>query len=119
MPGPYRTFRERFCETFICPADAFESRALWELVDPLPRFFGRCVALLHPQALETDRTILRRVAHLDTVPDVLRAVQDLEKEYVVREDFGPLRRFLKVRLSRERVLRLTAQLWRRDRLRAT
>lgn len=48
---------------------------------------------------------------MDTVPDVLRAVQDLDKEYVAREDFGPLRRLLKVRLSRARLLKVTAQIW--------
>ena len=81
MPGQYRTFRERFCERFTCQPTAYETTALWELLDPQPRLFGRVLAWLKPDLLETDRKILRRVSHLDTVPDVLLAVQDIEKEY--------------------------------------
>ena len=107
----YRTFRERFCEEFTCEPTSFEHRALLESLDPLPRLFARLIAALKPSALDTDRTIIRRVSRMDTVPDVLRAVQDLEKEYVAREDFGPLRTFLKVKLSRERLLKVTARIW--------
>jgi hypothetical protein len=114
-PGPrpnhYRTFRERFCEKFTCDPTAFERRVLFEALDPVPRFFARLLYAWKPSALETDRTILRRVSHMDTVPDVLRAVQDIDREYIIREDFGALRRFLHIRLSRERILRLTAQIW--------
>lgn len=107
----YRTFRERFCEKFTCDPTTFEKRALLESLDPIPRFFARLIAALNPSALDTDRRIIRRVSHLDSVPDVLRAVQDLEKEYVAQEDFGPLRTFLKVKLSRKRLLKVTARIW--------
>lgn len=77
----------------------------------MPRLFARLICTLNPGALETDRKILRRVSQMETVPDVMRAVQDIEKEYVAREDFGPMRRLLKVRLSRERLLKVTARIW--------
>jgi hypothetical protein len=109
--GAYRTFRERFCEKFTCDTKAFEHRAVLELLDPVPRLFARLIAAFNPSALETDRNIIRRVSRMDTVPDVLRAVQEIDKEYVAREDFGPLRRLLKVRLSRARLLKVTAQIW--------
>jgi hypothetical protein len=110
-PTAYRSFRERFCEKFTCDPTSFEKRALLESLDPLPRLFARLIAALNPSALDTDRKIIRRVSHLDTVPDVLRAVQDLEKEYLAQEDFGPLRRLLKVKLSRKRLLKVTARIW--------
>jgi hypothetical protein len=110
-PSSYRTFRERFCEKFTCDPTSFEHRALLESLDPVPRLFARLIATLNPAALDTDRKIIRRVSHMDTVPDVLRAVQDLEKEYVAREDFGPLRRLLKVKVSRKRLLKVTARIW--------
>lgn len=111
MPGQYRTFRERFCERFTCQPTAYETTALWELLDPQPRLFGRVLAWLKPDLLETDRRILRRVSHLDTVPDVLLAVQNIEKEYEARSDFGIVRKMLNLKVSRDKVLRLTAQLW--------
>lgn len=107
----HRTFAERFCEKFTCDPSSFESRALLASLDPVPRLFARLICTLHPAALETDRKILRRVSQMDTVPDVLRAVQDIEKEYVARADFGPMRRLLKVRISRERLLKMTARIW--------
>ena len=111
IPSPYRTFRERFCEKFTCDPNSFEHRAILESLDPVPRLFARLIAAFNPSALDTDRTIIRRVSRMDTVPDVLRAVQEIDKEYVAREDFGPLRRLLKVRLSRDRLLKVTAQIW--------
>lgn len=110
-PSHYRTFRERFCEKFTCDPNAFEHRAVLASFDPIPRLCARFIAAINPTALETDRKIIRRVSRMDSVPDVLRAVQDLDKEYVAHEDFGPLRRFLNVRLSRERLLKLTARIW--------
>jgi hypothetical protein len=110
-PCAYRTFRERFCEKFTCDPTSFEHRALLESLDPVPRLFARLIAALNPAALDTDRKIIRRVSHMDTVPDVLRAVQDLEKEYVAQEDFGPLRSLLKVKVSRKRLLKVTARIW--------
>jgi hypothetical protein len=115
MPSEYPTFRERFCERFRCTPSDFELTVLWELLDPLPCAFGKLLARVKPEVLETDRRILRRVSRLDSVPDVLVAVQDLEKEYAARSDFGPLRKIFKLRVSRDRLLKLTAQLWRRDR----
>jgi hypothetical protein len=106
-----RTFAERFCDKFTCDPGSFESRALLASLDPVPRLFARLICTLNPGALETDRKILRRVSQMETVPDVMRAVQDIEKEYVAREDFGPMRRLLKVRLSRERLLKVTARIW--------
>ena len=91
--------------------NSFEHRAILESLDPVPRLFARLIAAFNPSALDTDRTIIRRVSRMDTVPDVLRAVQEIDKEYVAREDFGPLRRLLKVRLSRDRLLKVTAQIW--------
>ena len=110
-PSTHRTFAERFCEKFTCDPNTFESRALLESIDPVPRLFARLICTLNPSALDTDRKILRRVSQMESVPDVLRAVQDLDKEYVASEDFGPLRRLLKVRLSRERLLKVTARIW--------
>jgi hypothetical protein len=115
MPSQYRTFRERFCDHFTCPLTAFETTALNELLAPFPRAIAKLLARISPQALETDRHILRRVSHVDSVVGVLMAAQDLEKEYVERSDFGPLRRFFRRRLSRARLLKLTARLWHRDR----
>ena len=110
-PGHYRTFRERFCEKFTCDPKTFEHRAVLAALDPIPRLFARLIAALNPAALDTDRKIIRQVSRMDTVPDVLRAVQDLDKEYVAHEDFGLLRRFLNIRLSRDRLLKLTAHIW--------
>ena len=115
MPSQYRTFRERFCDHFTCAPTAFENTALLELLDPLPRAVVRVLVRINPNLLETDRHILRRVSRVDSVLGVLLAVQDLDKEYTQRSDFGLLRRVLNVRLSRARLLKLTARLWRRDR----
>jgi hypothetical protein len=116
MPGQghhYRTFRERFCDHFTCQPTAFENTALLELFDPLPRMIAKLLFRISPRMLETDRSIVRRVSHIDSVTGVLLAAQDLEKEYVERSDYGALRRFFRLRLSRARLLKLTARLWHR------
>ncbi|HEV8543400.1 MAG TPA: hypothetical protein VGR78_13475 [Verrucomicrobiae bacterium] len=64
--------------------------------------------------LKTDRRILQQLAVTDSQSAFKIEAAHIKEDYLANKDYGILRRYLKFRLSGQRMLRVGAEIWRNE-----
>ena len=102
-----KTFREKFCDRFGCPPEAFERRVFWRCLHRRTLPLALIVYLIHRQHFAHDLQTIRQ-AGLCRSPEEFRS--ELEAFHYESRMRGGLLRNLKVRLSGRRLMDLGRQL---------
>lgn len=66
---------------------------------------------LAPWMLEGDRQILQQLGRVTSGSNFAAEVRDIRTDYLRQNDFGLLRRWFRLRLSRERIFKGSKELW--------
>jgi hypothetical protein len=102
------SFRNGFCMKHVIRPERFEREVFWRCVHDRGAWLARMILMVHPGFFRRDLALIREIGGMMSLDQVKDALQRFHKE--TQESGGFLRRKLKVRLSGERLLRLTAEI---------
>lgn len=111
MNGTKLSFREQFCSYFKCSDAEFEDVALKAFLHWPWSFLSPSVRRHFPALVATDIQIIKQISFATNISDLSTETRSLRSDYALHHDFGLLRKFFKLRLSRKRILRTAKQIW--------
>ena len=100
-----KTFREAVCGRFDISPDAYEQEVLWRCFFPPTLALGKLFWHLHPAYFDEDLEVIRDIAGCVSVSQVCAELNDFRYHHPLR---GLPRRFLRVRVSGQRLVELAA-----------
>ena len=100
-----KTFREAVCERLDISPEAFEEEVLWRCFFPHTVVLGKILWLLKAAHFDEDLEMIREVAGCVSVSQVCAELNDFRYHHPLR---GLPRRFLRVRVSGQRLVELAA-----------
>jgi hypothetical protein len=107
------SFRSRFCAYYRCAESEFERRALGKFLYPPWAAVLPLLLRVAPAVLATDLQIVRQLGLVTSGSNFAAEVRDIRGDYQRKKDFGILRRWLRLRLSRERLFD-ASRVWQRS-----
>jgi hypothetical protein len=105
---PEVDFLALFCKKFGCDARKFEKRIFLECVHPEGLLFARCLRRFNPGFFETDLELIEQIKHATSLTQVGRLLDFHDAQHAPD---GLLRLIFKVRVSKQRLLRLAETLF--------
>lgn len=111
LPGPAKSFQDRFCEYYHCSHQAFPSEALIRLIHHRGMRLASVLWRIRPQLFRADLEILRKIGAERSRKSARWERSRIEMEYRSRNQLGLLRSGLNVRICEERLLQLVDQVW--------
>jgi hypothetical protein len=111
MNGGNETFRARFCARLNRPEADFETLALKMFMH---RPWSWCTSWLVrgcPKLILTDLQIIQQLGLVSNGSNFAAEVRGIHSDYSRRNDFGMLRRWFRLRLSRERIFKVSRDVW--------
>lgn len=99
-----KTFKEAFCERFRCPPERYEQSVFWRCLHRHAIPVAMLIRWINPEVFREDFDLIREIGGMND-PFLFRGEVDYFHGRNVRHD-GLLRRYLRVRVSGRRVLKL-------------
>ncbi len=106
------SFYTLYCLKFKCPPDKFESKVLWHSMGFLTAIIARLVWLANQKNFETDLALIDAVKDLKSYSSI-REIINFYNIQPQKRSF--LRRYLKIRMSKGRLLNLAWLLFVKER----
>jgi hypothetical protein len=105
------SFRKRFCAYYSCVEEDYELEALKRFLHPPWSGLTGLLRGVRPSWIETDLQIVRQLGLVTSGSNFAAEVRDIHGDYGRKKDFGVLRKWFKLRLSRERIFESSKRLW--------
>ncbi len=109
-PSP-ANFKERFCRVLRCSDTDFANRALQAFFHRPWAWLTPILVRLFPSLLRTDIAIVEQLGRVSNAVNLAAEVRDLRMDYLRQRDYGLARRSLRFRLSGQRIIKLSRQMW--------
>jgi hypothetical protein len=104
-------FRSRFCAYYRCAEENYEAEALRHFLYPPWAQLSWLIRMAAPGLIETDLQIVRQLGLAASGSNFAAEVRDIRGDYGRKKDFGILRKWFRLRLSRERIFNCSKPLW--------
>ena len=102
-----KTFKELFCETFQCPPEKYEARALRRLLHDHAKFLLLLPRRTSSSVFRDDFKLLRDLGEAVDFREVAAMMDEFRLSTVLHRNL--LRRTLKIRLSGRKIIRLAGE----------
>jgi len=106
-----KSFRTRYCDRYQCPEEGFEKAILLKVLHRRSVPIAWLLLRVHPSVFQTDYRILSQIGNVSSRNNLLADARDIRHDYQRLNDFGFLRRFLNLRISGQRLLAVSNQVW--------